>query len=139
MARIPEQLRQQVAERAKRCCEYCHAQEDIVLYLEVDHIVPTSASGETTLKNLCFACKLCNGSKHKAQTAIDPETGEEVLLFNPRTQTWAEHFAWSGDAAMLIGLTPIGRATILRLKINSERRVRARKRWVKVGWHPPKL
>lgn len=29
------------------------------------------------------------------QTAIDPETKEEIALFHPQRQTWKEHLAWS--------------------------------------------
>ena len=35
-----------------------------------------------------------------------------VWLFNPRTQTWFEHFHWSTDGLQILGLTPIGHATV---------------------------
>lgn len=138
MSYIPEELRQQVVERARRCCEYCQAQRDIILRLDVDHIVPLSGGGKTELDNLCLACKSCNGHKHQAQTVTDPETGDEVPLYNPRVQAWIEHFAWNEDNTTLIGRTPTGRATIARLKINDIEFVKVRQRWVAAGWHPPK-
>ena len=95
MAYIPKKLRQQVTKRAKRRCEYCKARLDIVLYVEIDHVIPESAGGETTLENLCLACAPCNRAKQDAQIVIDPETGEEAPLFNPRTQSWSVHFSWS--------------------------------------------
>jgi len=37
----------------------------------------------------------------------------------------------------VVGLTAIGRATIVALKMNNEVIVDARRRWVSAGWHPP--
>jgi hypothetical protein len=42
----------------------------------------------------------------------------DVPLFHPNQQEWAEHFAWNDDATEIMGLTPIGRATIAALKMN---------------------
>lgn len=36
--------------------EACQTQQVIVVSMEIDHIVPESAGGETTLANLCLAC-----------------------------------------------------------------------------------
>lgn len=138
MARIPDSLRQQVIERARERCEYCQTQQVIVVTMEIDHIVPQSAGGETILDNLCLACISCNGSKLDFQTGIDSQTEQEILLFNPRVQDWAEHFQWSEDGLQVIGLTPTGRATVVRLRMNREAVVNSRQRWVTVGWHPPK-
>jgi hypothetical protein len=60
-----------------------------------------------------------------------------VRLFNPRRQHWSEHFAWSDDGTLIIGLTPCSRATIEALQMNNPRIVYTRRRWVSVGWHPP--
>ncbi len=133
MARISAALRQQVIERARGRCEYCQTQQGIVVEMEIDHIVPISAGGETTLDNLCLSCVGCNGFKLDYQVAIDPETA----LFNPRTQSWSDHFHWSDDSLWVVGLTPIGRATITRLRMNRELVVNARRRWVRASWHPP--
>ena len=89
MARIPATLRHQVIERAKGRCEYCQTQQQIVVSMEIDHIVPESVGGETNLENLCLACIGCNGFKLGYQTSIDPETGRVVNLFNPRKQDWS--------------------------------------------------
>jgi hypothetical protein len=67
----------------------------------------------------------------------DPLTGEIVSLFNPRTQRWSEHFAWSVDATKVEGVTAIGRATITSLRMNNSVIVAARYRWAISGWHPP--
>jgi hypothetical protein len=60
-----------------------------------------------------------------------------VSLYNPRTQSWPEHFAWSGDGILILGLTAIGRATVNALRLNNVDIVAARHLWVSVGWHPP--
>jgi hypothetical protein len=139
MTRIPEQVRDEVAARARGCCEYCQTQERIVIRMEVDHIVPRARKGTTVLNNLCFACPQCNLTKSDYQTGIDPETNEEIELFNPRNHKWSEHFRWSDDLAEVIGISHIGRATVQRLDMNAPRTVRARHLWIQVGWHPPQL
>lgn len=77
--------------------------------------------------------------QHKGSrvAAIDPESGDLVALFNPRHQVWHEHFMWSSDSTMIIGLTPNGRATVFALHLNRISLVLARREWVTVGWHPP--
>lgn len=137
MAVITKALRTLVTERAKGLCEYCQTAQVIVIEMEIDHIIPESADGETSADNLCLACAGCNNFKRDAQTGVDPTSRREVALFNPRTQTWHTHFQWDEQGIRLIGLTPNGRATINRLKINREVAVRARTHWVKAGWHPP--
>jgi hypothetical protein len=36
-----------------------------------------------------------------------------------------------------VGITPIGRATLLALRMNHPIIVEARRLWVAAGWHPP--
>lgn len=62
-----------------------------------------------------------------------------VSLFHPHRQVWEEHFKWSEDGTELVGLTPIGRATIAALKMNCPQLIRVRRMWVKVGEHPPQF
>jgi HNH endonuclease len=102
-----------------------------------DHILPRSKGGETTLQNLCLACRSCNEFKSDATQGNDPLTGETVPLFHPRLQEWAEHFAWSPDSTKVEGLTAIGRATTIALRMNNAIIVAARWRWAISGWHPP--
>ncbi|WP_235335329.1 MULTISPECIES: hypothetical protein [Aphanizomenon] len=68
--------------------------------------------------------------------SIDPLTGETRSLFHPRKQKWSEHFTWSPDGTRVEGITAIGRATIIRLRMNNPVIIFARKRWVISGWHP---
>jgi hypothetical protein len=60
-----------------------------------------------------------------------------VPLFNPRIQVWSQHFAWQRNGQIIHGLTPTGRATVERLRMNLPRIVEARAIWVRAGAHPP--
>jgi hypothetical protein len=138
MAYISETLRQEVIKRAQACCEYCQMQKIVVVFMEIDHIIPESRGGETISENLCLACAGCNAFKLDSQTGTDPETQEEIALYHPRQDQWNEHFQWSGDALSLIGRSAKGRATIERLRMNRPEIIASRKLWIEAGWHPPK-
>lgn len=105
--------------------------------LEIEHIIPQAAGGLTVRENLWLACHRCNEFKGDRTQAVDPLTGERVALFNPRTQRWREHFTWSPDGTLVVGLTPSGRATVVALQLNNLYVVEARRFWVEAGWHPP--
>jgi hypothetical protein len=59
-------------------------------------------------------------------------------LFNPNAQNWSDHFRWSEDGTIIIGLTACGRATVGALQLNNQYMVRARKFWFKANEHPPR-
>jgi hypothetical protein len=80
---------------------------------------------------------MCNSYKGARIDAIDVETGSTIRLFDPRTQDWSDHFAWTDDGIRIQGTTPCGRATVLALRFNSVLAVEVRRRWVLAGWHPP--
>jgi hypothetical protein len=85
----------------------------------VDHILPRSRGGQTFLANLALACAHCNARKWAFTDMTDPMTGDTAPLFNPRTQTWSDHFRWSRARQIYIeGRTPCGRATVARLQMN---------------------
>jgi hypothetical protein len=105
--------------------------------LEIEHIIPEAKGGSTERENLWLACHSCNKFKGDRTHAIDPLTKEFAPLFNPRTQKWREHFRWSLDGVLIIGLTSTGRATIEALQMNNDYVVEARRFWVLAGWHPP--
>jgi hypothetical protein len=138
MATVSKEQRQRVTERAHGLCEYCQSAEIIVVTMEVDHIIPISAGGETHLDNLCLVCRGCNSFKHVFLTAIDPDTNQNAALFNPRIERWEDHFKWSEDGTLIIGLSATGRATIERLRMNRPGIVASRRLWVEAGWHPPR-
>jgi hypothetical protein len=102
--------------------------------MHTEHIDP---DGGDEPDNLCLSCSSCNLIKGVATSGCDPDTDETVPLFNPRQQMWQEHFEWVENGLEMRGKTPIGRATIQRLKLNQQRFRRARKNWIKAGNHPP--
>lgn len=103
----------------------------------VEHIVPRQKGGETAFPNLCFACHRCNEFKGASTQLIDPLTGQTTSLFHLRQQIWSDHFAWDVTNIRLLGLTAIGRITIIALNMNNEIIFDSRKRWVQASWHPP--
>jgi hypothetical protein len=105
--------------------------------LEIEHIMPEAAGGLSVRENLWLACHRCNEFKGDRTRAIDSLTGENAAFFNPRTQRWHNHFAWSPDGTHIVGLTPCGRATVVALRLNNEYIVEARRFWVEAGWWPP--
>jgi hypothetical protein len=98
--------------------------------------MPASRAGTDDLDNIAFACQACNGYKHTSTTARDPVTGDIVPLFNPRTDCWQDHFAWSQDFSTVSGVTPIGRATVEKLDVNREGVVNLRRVLHAAGEHP---
>lgn len=113
-------MRARVRERAGDRCEYCQLrQEDSPLAaLHVEHIIARAHGGTDNIDNLALACIDCNLHKGTNLTGIDPQTDELTELFHPRRHRWQDHFRW--DAIYLRGRTPIGRATVRVLHMNSE-------------------
>lgn len=136
--RVTIALRQEVAQRAKNRCEYCRCPDAFSPdSFTVDHIKPRKLGGVTIADNLAWACSGCNGRKYIRTVYPDPQTGEEVALFNPRKHNWTEHFHWNEDFTQLIGQTPCGRATIEALALNRPGVVNLRGLLVLAGLHPP--
>ena len=139
-ARISTRLRADVVERAKGCCEYCRSQEQYSPDpFSVEHIIPLSKGGANTLDNLAFACQGCNNRKYTSVEAFDSVSQSIAPFFHPRLHSWAEHFAWSDDGTLILGLTPIGRAAVEKLGLNRAGLVNLRRILVEAGEHPPVL
>jgi len=135
---ISPALREQVAATARYRCGYCLTSQLVVgPLLEIDHIIPESRGGTSDEDNLWLACPLCNGHKSDQVEAVDPETEQPVLLFNPRTQRWQDHFAWIEDGTVIQWITATGRATVDALQVNAPDMMAVRRLWVIAGWHPP--
>lgn len=133
----PRQRRAVVA-RAREYCEYCRSPAAFALDpLTVDHVIPMHKGGSTVLNNLALACYGCNLCKHTRIEAPDPASGTVAPLFHPRRQRWSDHFAWNEDATLIIGLTPVGRATVDALKLNRPEVVNLRRLLYQAGLHPP--
>ena len=105
---------------------------------EIDHILPRSLGGLTESDNLARACGGCNVFKGVFTEAPDPDGGEVVRLFNPRTDLWREHFLWSYDRLGIIGLSPTGRATVSTLRMNRDSARNLRRALRAIGKHPPR-
>jgi hypothetical protein len=136
---ISDSLRQQVRSVGKNRCAYCLVEDQYVYApMEIDHIIPQADGGTDDEENLCLACPSCNGFKGSQTRGVDPETGDRISLFNPRTQIWSEHFGWGEDNATIIGLTNYGRVTVNVLQLNFPPNLELRKLFVKIGWYPPK-
>jgi hypothetical protein len=136
--KIPAEIRRRVAAMSQHRCGYClTAQEFTAMPMQIEHLIPLAEGGSNDESNLWLACPLCNGAKSAQTHHLDPISQENALLYNPRHQAWEAHFKWSEDGTHILGITPTGRCTILALNMNNEFVVRARRRWVMAGWHPP--
>jgi len=135
MTYIPDTLRRQVIARAGQRCKYCRVHQQDSLYAhEVDHIIPVKHRGETHVDNLCLACLDCNRHKGSDFGSFDPDTGDITPLFNPRQQSWDDHFRL--DQARIVPLSPEGRVTVFVLRLNDELRVRARQALLEARRYP---
>jgi hypothetical protein len=92
--------------------------------------VPSGRGGTDAFENLALACRACNVRKAAGVTAVDPLSGDQVPLFNPRQHVWAEHFQLYLPNAHIEGQTAIGRATVRQLGMNRRQAARARRRWL---------
>ena len=134
---MDEGLRNFVRRRAGRRCEYCLIAQESTPYFtfQVEHIIARqhlAASDDASQPAL--ACNRCNAYKGPNLSSIDPDTQQIVVLFNPRRDSWQDHFAL--NAGEVIGLTPTGRATVRLLNMNAPHRVELREEWIKKGELP---
>lgn len=119
-------LRDLVRRRAANRCEYCRLPQTYapIVRFHVEHIRARQHEGGDDAGNLSLACPRCNAYKGPNLTSIDPQTNEVVPIFNPRSQSWVEHFAIEG--VRIVGLSPTGRATVRLLNMNAEERLKVR-------------
>ena len=117
MKRPSRQLQLDVIARAGDRCEYCQLpQAGQEATFHIDHVIPVAQRGETTFDNLALACVSCSLRKGARRWLYDVATREQVSLFNPRSESWPEHFRWRG--VEIEGLTGTGRATVIALAMN---------------------
>jgi HNH endonuclease len=135
---VSDHLRREVAERARGQCEYCRSQ---ALFcpdpFSIEHIVLDSKGGPTIFENLALACQGCNNAKYTFTSSADPLSGRMVRLYNPRQDHWEEHFLWAVDGLEIVGISPTGRATVERLRLNRDNVVGWRRLAIAFGIHPP--
>lgn len=138
MPKIPISLQRIVVERAKGYCEYCQLPAAFsASSFNFEHIIPIIKEGLTILSNLAYSCGGCNAHKKDKIEVPDPLTRQLAPLFNPRNDIWSEHFQWNDDDLHIIGITPVGRATVNRLKVNREGNVNLRRLLMLADLHPP--
>jgi len=136
MSGVSDSMREQVVLRAGNRCEHCQlSQVGQEAIFHIDHVVPRVAGGPTVADNLALACVSYSLRKGAKQTAIDPDSGDEVPLFNPRTQVWTDHFRWDGER--VIPLSPAGRATVAALALNRPLILAIRQEEADRNRHPP--
>lgn len=126
-----------VAARAGHRCEYCHAPEAIFNFpFEVEHIVPSMRRGTGEEGNLALACRACNLFKSNLVEAVDRETRVIVRLFDPRRDSWGDHFRANAELGSISGITAVGRVTVEKLRMNSPTQRAARLQWIRLGLFP---
>ena len=132
MARdIDESARLLVIERARRRCEYCLVHEDNAGFPhQIDHIISRKHGGSSGISNLAYACILCNRYKGMDIASID-HFGRPIRLFDPRRDSWDEHFKLDGP--IIQPLTPVGEVTARMLRLNVAERVIERRLFQALG------
>lgn len=135
---VPINIRRLIIEISKGYCEYCLMPSDYSpASFTIDHIIPEILDGQTVFENLAYACGSCNRNKYVKVLAFDNITKQDVRLYHPRQDNWHDHFQWNEDETIMIGTTPVGRATIDLLKINRHNNINQRALLRLVGIHPP--
>ena len=130
------ELTELVRDRAGQRCEYCCMHQALQgATFHIEHVIPQSLRKTNELEGLALACPGCNLHKSDRTQAHDAVAGAVVRLFHPRQDTWADHFSW--HEYRIVGLTPIGRATVEALQVNSERHVFIRQAEEHFALFPP--
>jgi hypothetical protein len=135
---ISQKKRQKVLERSNRKCEYCLCLIDFIPDpFTIEHIIALSKGGTDELDNLAIACFGCNLYKQDKITIFDTITEQNIRLYNPRIEDWNTHFSWNENFTEVIGITAIGKVTVIQLKLNRIGLINIRKLLVMYGEHPP--
>ena len=130
------EIGREVEQRAAGRCEYCRMHQSLQgATFHVEHIITRSLGGPSDSGNLAWACPSCNLHKSNRVEVQAPGVRETVLLFNPRSDKWDEHFCW--DGYYITGLTPVGRVTIDVFLLNHERRIKIRQAEALFSLFPP--
>lgn len=126
----------EVEQRAAARCEYCRMHQSLQgATFHVEHVIPRCRGGSSDFDNLAWACPSCNLLKSDRVSVESPGVHEALPLFNPRIDKWDDHFCWNGY--YIVGLSPVGRATVDALLLNHERRIKIRQAEALFGLFPP--
>lgn len=133
---MDEGLRRFVRDRSGAACEYCRVPRALLPQtFHIDHIIARQHGGPTVPENLAFVCPHCNSHKGPNAAGFDPVTGLLTRLYHPRRDRWEDHFNWA--AHELIGLTDIGRTTVVVLAMNADSVMSYRAALLFEGLFPP--
>ena len=129
---VPLATRREVERRANGRCEYGGFPSAFAeARFHVGHGISEQHGGKSHAETLAFACFPCNVYKGPNLSSVDPISGDVVRLFNPRRDRWLDHFEWNG--AWVKGRTPMGRATLVLLRMNDLYAVAARQSLMEDG------
>lgn len=129
-------MRQQVRLRAGQRCECCGLPDAFDEWpFRVDHILARVHGGSDALDILSWSCTQCNLHKASNFASVDSLTGSRVDLFNPRRESWRDHFAVNNEGPIM-GLTASGRATVRLLDMNGSPQVDLRRELIAQGDYP---
>jgi hypothetical protein len=95
--------------------------------------------GPDHIDNFAWTCPFCNNKK-KQQLFYPARGPGTTRLFDPRYDTWSEHFIFTADYMVIWGRTPIGAATVAALALNDLRPdsiARQRFAEIKAETYPP--
>jgi len=121
---ISDDLRERVAVRAKRRCEYCLLHEEHSYWPhQIDHVISLKHGGSSEFENLAYSCLRCNAWKGSDIGSLDGD--RFVPLFNPRKNLWQDHFFMRGF--VIEPLTAEGRVTARLLRLNIDQRLAERR------------
>ncbi len=130
------ELRRLVAGRAHRLCEYCLIhEEDTYFGCQVEHIIAEKHGGPTEAGNLAYACAVCNRAKGSDLGTISATSRQLTRFFNPRTDSWSQHFLLR--EARIEPITEIGEVTAKIFHFNDALRLFEREALRRVGRYPP--
>jgi hypothetical protein len=59
----------------------------------IDHVTPVAHGGQTVPENFALACVSCSFHKAARQMVIDPESGTDAPIYDPRGDDWQNTFA----------------------------------------------
>ena len=115
---MTSETREFVRRRAGSRCEYCLLPaEHSGFGHHIAHVVARRHGGSSDPSNLALSCHHCNQRKGPDLSGFDPVSRELTWMFHPRLDEWSAHFRFDGVA--IVALTPVGRATVELLAMNS--------------------
>src|SRR5688500_16550637 len=93
---MDEAVREFVRVRAEQRCEDCRIPQQSLPWarFHIEHIRARQHGGSDDPENLALACRRCNARKGPNLVSVDPDSDRIARLFNPRIDSWSEHFAF---------------------------------------------